>query len=379
VVVVGGGLLGVSAAYHLAVAGMRPVLVEAGVPAAGASGRSAGMLVPGAAVPYPYVTSLLGHDAARDLYQRTVENVALVRDLADEERIECALTLNGILTLGIGDGQCAAGRVLAEVLALDGFEVRVVERDDLAEFVRTPTADHVGGGLFQADGGSVDPARLVAGLAEAARRHGAQLVTGTAVRLIDGRGGRIELDTSAGPVSSASAVVALNAWTPALIPELLGLITPARAQMLAYEPVEPVFHVPTTAALTEHGEYWRQTPGGEIRVGGRRDLDHDFATRDQIPTEEVQRGVEQVLPALFPQLRLPAVRARWAGAMAMTPDGLPVAGRVPGVPGAWFAAGCNGHGLALAASLGRSLAEAVATGRTPTELEPFSVVRPSLG
>jgi glycine/D-amino acid oxidase-like deaminating enzyme len=379
VVVVGGGLLGVSAAYHLAVAGMRPVVLEAGDPAAGASGRSAGMLVPGAAVPYPYVTSLLGHDTARDLYRRTVENVALVRDLADGERIDCALTLTGILTLGIGDAQCAAGRMIADVLSCDGFDVRVVERDDLGEFVGTPAADQVGGGLFQADAGSVDPARLVAGLADAAGGHGAHRVTGAAVRSLSSVGGRIELDTSAGPVSSASAVVALNAWAPALVPELVGLVTPARAQMLAYNPVGPVFRVPVTAALAEHGEYWRQTPGGEILVGGRRDLDRGFATTAQVPTDEVQRGVEQVLPSVFPGLRLPAVRVRWAGAMAMTPDGLPVAGPVPAVPGAWFAAGCNGHGLAFAASLGRSLADAVVTGHAPADLAPFALARPSLG
>lgn len=378
-VVVGGGLLGVSAAYHLAVAGMRPVLVEAGVPGAGASGRSAGMLVPGFAVPYPYAVSMLGPDTARDQYRRTVENVALVRDLTDRERIDCALTLDGILTLGLGDAQCAAGRMLAGALRADGFDVRVVERDEVGEFIGTPVADDVGGGLFQADAGSVDAGRLVAGLAAAARGHGARVVSGVTVRSITAAGGRIELETSTGVVSSASAVLALNAWTPALVPQLAPLITPARAQMLAYDPIEQVFRVPVTAAVTEHGEYWRQLPGGEIVVGGRRDLDTGFATTEQAPTEDVQRGVEQVLPALFPRLRLPAVRARWAGAMALTSDGLPVAGPVPEIPGAWFSVGCNGHGLAFAASLGRSLAEAVVHGRTPAALAPFTLDRPSLG
>lgn len=379
VVVVGGGLLGVSATYHLAVSGMRPILLESHTPGAGASGRSAGMLVPGFAVPYQYAIALLGHHAARELYTWTIENVDLVRALVDRERIDCELSTGGVLTLGLGQAQCDVGRTLAAALRADGFDVQVVERDDLDVLVGTPAAADIGGGLFQPVAGSVDPARLVAGLAAAAGRHGAHLVGGVAVRSITAANGRIELETGAGPVSCASAVIALNAWTSELVPELGRIIAPARAQMLAYAPTEPVFRVPVTAAVSDHGEYWRQAGSGEIVVGGRRDLDHSSATTAQVTTADVQCGVEQILPALFPQLRLPPVQARWAGAMATTPDGLPVAGSVPGVTGAWFAGGCNGHGLAFAASLGRVLAEAVIEGRAPAALSHFDPARPSLG
>jgi glycine/D-amino acid oxidase-like deaminating enzyme len=376
VVVVGGGLLGVSAAYHLARAGVAPLLLEAGEVGAGATGRSAGMVVPGLAVPHPFAAAVLGAGVARDAYAATVAAVALVRELVDRERLDCDLAVDGLLTLGLGDAQCAGGRMLAAALAADGFAARVVERDELGELIATPVAEEVGGGLFLPDAATVDPARLVAGLAGSARAHGAAVVPGVAVRGLAAAGDRVRLDTAAGPVEAAAVVLAVNAWTPALLPAVP--VVPARAQMLAHAPTAPVFRVPVTAAVGEHGEYWRQRPDGVVVVGGRRDRDAADRTTDQTPTDAVQRAVEQVLPALFPALALPPVRTRWAGAMALTGDGIPVADRVPGVPGAWFAVGCNGHGLALATALGRDLATAVVDGTAPAALAPYAADRPSL-
>ncbi|MFB4273524.1 NAD(P)/FAD-dependent oxidoreductase, partial [Nonomuraea sp. GTA35] len=149
-------------------------------------------------------------------------------------------------------------------------------------------------------------------------------------------------------------------------------------EMLAYAPAAPLFRAPTGGSVSPTGEYWRQTADGQIIIGGRRDLDVGFATTAQTPTDEVQAAVERVLPGLFPELDLPPVTSRWAGAMARTPDQMPLAGPVPDVPGAWFAVGCNGHGLAFAAFLGHALAQAVIDRHAPDALEPFSPTRPTL-
>ncbi|HEY9524640.1 MAG TPA: FAD-binding oxidoreductase [Thermopolyspora sp.] len=378
VVVVGGGLLGVSAAYWLAEAGLGVLLLEAAVPGAGASGRNAGMVGPGLAVPYPQAVAMLGPVLARELHRMTIDNVALVRELVATEQIDCELSADGQLNLGVGEQGWDERRRRADLLAAAGFAVRIVEREELDHFIGTPVAEHVCGAVFQQDAVSVNPTRLVAGIAHAARRRGAQILTGVSVQSIADDGPRIRLQTSAGPVSCAAAVVAVNAWTPALVPEMAGLVTPARAQMLAYAPTAPVFRVPASASVSHTGEYWRQTTSGQIIVGGRRDQDRGFVTTAQTPTDEVQAAVERVLPDLFPDLDLPPVTTRWAGAMARTPDGMPIAGPVPGVPGAWFSVGCNGHGLCFAALLGRSLAQAVIDRRTPKVLEPFSPARPTL-
>ncbi|MEO3801981.1 FAD-binding oxidoreductase [Nonomuraea sp. B1E8] len=378
VVVIGGGLLGVSTAYWLAEAGLDPLLLEAGVPGAGASGRNAGFVGPGLAMPYQQAVAMLGRTQAREVHRSTIGNVALVRQLVAKEDIDCELSADGQLSLALGQAQGNAARKRAELLTADGFPIDVVEREELGRFIGTPVAAHVSGGLYKPDAVSVNPMRLVAGLAQAARRRGAQIMSGVQVRSIARNHGRIQLQTSAGPLSCAAAVVAVNAWTPALVPQAAGLVTPARAQMLAYAPAAPVFRVPTGGSVSPTGEYWRQTADGQIIIGGRRDLDVGFATTAQTPTNEVQAAVERVLPGLFPELDLPPVTTRWAGAMARTPDQMPIAGSVPDVPSAWFAVGCNGHGLAFAAFLGYALAQAVIDRHIPDVLEPFSPTRPTL-
>lgn len=378
VVVIGGGLLGVSAAYWLVEAGLEPLLLEAGVPGTGASGRNAGFVGPGLALSYQQAVATLGRAQAREVYRSTLGNVALIRQLVAKEDIDCELSADGQLSLAIGQEQWNAKRKQAELLAADGFPTDVVEREDLARFIGTPIAAHVAGGLYRPNAMSINPMRLVSALTHAARRRGAQIATGVQVRSIAHINGRIHLETSTGPLSCAAAVVAVNAWTPALVPQTAGLVTPARAQMLAYAPAAPVFHAPTGASVSPTGEYWRQLADGRIIVGGRRDLDVGFATTAQTPTDEVQAAVEQVLPGLFPELDLPPVTTRWAGAMARTPDQLPIAGPVPDVPRAWFALGCNGHGVAFAAFLGHALAQAVIDGHMPDALRPFSLDRPTL-
>lgn len=378
VVVIGGGLLGVSTAYRLAEAGLDPLLLEAGVPGTGASGRNAGFVGPGLATPYPQAVAMLGRTLARELHRLTIGNVALVRQLVAKEDIDCELSADGQLSLAVGQAQWNATREQAELLAADGFPVEVVERAQLGRFIGTPVAEHVGGALYQPDALSINPVRLIIALAHAAQRRGAQIMTGVQVRSIAHHSGRIQLQTNVGPLSCAAAVVAANAWTPALVPQTAGLITPARAQMLAYAPAAPVFRVPTGGSVSPTGEYWRQTADGQIIIGGRRDLDVGFATTVQTPTDEVQAAVERVLPGLFPELDLPPVTTRWAGAMARTPDQLPITGALPDVPGAWFAVGCNGHGLAFAAFLGHALAQAIIDRHSPDVLEPFSLGRPTL-
>jgi glycine/D-amino acid oxidase-like deaminating enzyme len=92
----------------------------------------------------------------------------------------------------------------------------------------------------------------------------------------------------------------------------------------------------------------------------------------------VTARIEQVLPTLFPELTGLRVARRWAGLMAFTSDHLPVADAVPGLANAWVVGGFSGHGMPYGPILGQLLADAVTTGRTPDELAPLRIDRPTL-
>lgn len=379
VIVVGGGLLGICTAYWLARRGARPVIIEREAPGAGATGRNGGFLTVGTAESYPDAIRRLGHAAARAVWELTLENRALMRQVLAEERIACDYREPGHLSLALGASQLADVRRVVAALAADGFAAEALDRAQVQELIGTPLGDEVSGGLYGPESGLLHSARFIRGLAAAAVRHRARLCLAevTAIRA-DGAG--VAVDTSAGPVRAQAAVVAANAWTGRVAPGLAATVTPVRGQVLSYAPLPRVFEVGLGAELTATGEYWQQTQDGAIVLGGCRAIapNRDAGEWRQAPTAEVQRAIEGVLPRLFPRLAGLRVEHRWAGLMGFTPDYLPLAGRVPGVPAAWVTGGFCGHGMPFGMRLGQLLAEAALRGEAPAEMAPLRLGRPSL-
>ena len=379
IIVVGGGLLGICAAYWLARRGARPVIIEREAPGAGATGRNGGFLTVGTAESYPDAIRRLGHAVARAVWELTLENRALMRQVLADERIACDYREPGHLSLALGVEQLADVRRVVALLAADGFAAEALDRAQVQELMHTPLGDEVCGGLYGPGSGLLHSARFIHGLAAAAVRHGARLCLAevTAIRQ-DGAG--VAVDTGAGRVLAQAAVVATNAWTGRVAPELAGIVTPVRGQVLSYAPLPRVFEVGLGAALTPTGEYWQQALDGAIVLGGCRAVapNRDVGEWQQTPTAEVQRAIEGVLPRLFPRLKGLHVAHRWAGLMAFTPDYLPIADHAPAAPAAWVTGGFCGHGMPFGMRLGQLLAEAALSGEAPAALAPLRRDRPSL-
>lgn len=379
VVVIGGGLLGMSAAYWLARAGRRPLLIERGLPAAGATGRNGGFMVAGTAESYPAAIARHGHAAARGIWQLTLDNRALLRGLLAEEQIACDYREPGHVVLALGEPERAELAAAIAAMAADGFVAELLDRQSAQELVGTPLAGEICGGLFAAEDGLLHSARFIDGLARAAVRHGARLCLDHEVLSLAPAGDAVRVRTARGDVLAGRLLVAANAWLGQLAPQLADLVRPVRGQTLAYQPCAPVFRAGMGAALTPTGEYWQQTPDGTIVLGGCRAVaaGRDVGTVDMRPTDDVQAAIEQVLPRLFPQLAGLAVARRWAGPMAFTSDYMPVAAPAPGLPGAWLVGGFCGHGMPFGLRLGQLLAGALG-GEVAPELAWFRLDRPSL-
>jgi glycine/D-amino acid oxidase-like deaminating enzyme len=360
VVVVGGGIVGLSTAYWLAKAGHRPLLLEAGAVATRASGRNAGFLITGTAESYVAAVRLLGEPAARWWWERSRENRELLRaEILDPGRpahsvhIDCEFLPEGSWVAALaGTGQEEELRESCEALRAMGVEL---EWKDAAEVRRASGSEILGGGIFQPRDGGLDPVRLCRGLARAIVELGGEVRTGVCVRGLETAGDRVRLHSDAGTILAGRAVLTTNAYLPQLVPALAAEIRPVRAQMLATAPgprtLRGVWYV------NDGYEYFRQLPDGTFLLGGCR-----WTCRDtevgllETPTGAVQGALEEFLRRALPHFGDRPIVQRWAGTMAFTPDGLPRMGEVPGLPGAIYAAGCNGHGMSTGFVTGRDAA-----------------------
>jgi glycine/D-amino acid oxidase-like deaminating enzyme len=379
VVVVGGGLLGCWTAYWLAKQGVQVTLLEKTAISWGATGRNGGFLMSGTSAGYRHTIATIGHQAARDLHALTRRGQALVYEVVAEEGIECDLRTPGTMHLTLAGEDEADVIAGVEALHADGFPGELLDRHGVQAHMRTPLADDVIGGVFQAEGGLLHSGRYLAGIAAAAQRHGARLVrAGVSSLTPDGEGTIIE--TTVGTIRAGRVIVALNAWCDELVPAVAGKIVPVRGQILAYEPADRAFDCGLGAAITPTGEYWQQTPDGSIVIGGcRADAPGgDVGVREMTPTPDVTAKIEDVIPRLFPKLAGLPVARRWAGLMAFTSDYLPVADAVPDMPGVWVTGGYCGHGMPFGPIVGQLLADAAVTGHTPSALAALALDRPSL-
>jgi gamma-glutamylputrescine oxidase len=379
VAVIGGGLLGVSTCYWLARAGINVALLERTGLVHGATGRNGGFVTVGTAEPYADALTRLGHETARAVLDLTIENKALVGQVVAEEEIACHYREPGNLELALGAEQFAGLKRTVEALQADGFPAMLLDRAQAQELVKTPLGPEIVGGKFMPGLGLVHSAKLILGVAQAAQRYGAHLYEANVLQLeTDGNGVRVH--TSRGTVQAGAVVVALNAWTGELLPALEEVIVPTRGQVLAYAPIAPVFTTGLQARVSATGEYWQQTLDGSIVLGGCRALEMNkgMGIKESQLTEDVQAALEGVFPRLFPQLSGLQVAQRWAGLMAFTPDYIPVADRVPDMPGVWVVGGFSGFGMPFGLRLGQLLATAATSEITPTGLHPFRLPRPTL-
>lgn len=342
IVIVGAGLAGLGLARALRELGADPLVVDARGPAAGASGRNAGFVLRTHVTEYPKLRARVGPSVARALLGAAAENAARIARIVGTA-CDDAYRATGSLMLASGPDEI---RVLAEA--------ERALREDGVRVAAAPVPPALAGfdaALRIADDAEVHPGRLAAALASGVR--GAVF---HAMR-VDEHG----VSDGARRIDAEHVVVATNAWTGELVPELASVITPQRAQMIATAPIAHALDTPCYAGLGF--DYFRQRADGRVLLGGRRHLFLDAeSTRDESTTPSVQAALDAYLVEHLGFARGAEIAARWSGIMAFSPDGLPLAGRLADVAGRpWILAGWTGHGLGLSLAVGARLARAILT------------------
>ncbi|NJM42309.1 MAG: FAD-binding oxidoreductase [Anaerolineae bacterium] len=384
VVVIGGGIVGTCATYWLARNGASPktarvVQLEQNAFANGATGRNGGFVTLGTAESYSNSIKRNSKANTDAIWQLTVENRELMRQVLREEQLDCDYREPGALSLALSDEVFAEMARDTEARNANGFEGVMLDRHQLRTLVRTELGDPIRGAGFKPNTALLHSAKFVNALARAAQQHGAIACTAEALGF-EVNGDSIQVQTSIGAIVTKGVVMGANAWTSRFLPELKDKVWPVRGQVLSYAPIPPVFAPGMGASVTPTGEYWQQTPTGEIVIGGCRAArpDGDVGLINNDTTDDVQTALERVLPTLFPKLEGLKVSQRWSGPMAFTPDYVPIADCIPNLPNAWFAGGFCGHGMPFGMIFGKLLAQAAMNSTKPEALTPFAMNRATL-
>lgn len=320
--VVGGGIAGVSLLHHLQQRGIDAILVERSHLASGASGRNAGFLLAGVADCYAEAVRIYGRDKAREVWSITSENHDRVIEAVAGQDV--GHRRRGSVTLAASEEERRRLEESHELLREDGFE-----------------SGWDGARLLNPVDGEVNPAALVGALARRAKRGAIR--EGVNVTDIDASPGGVTVGAREDECRAGAVILATNAYTPLLVPEVK--IQPTRAQMLASGPVSvAVCDMPTYSHFGYR--YWRQMPSGEVLIGGWRDTSKKAEiTYEAEPSSAIQGHLDGKLAEMAGGV---TVTHRWAGIMGFTESGLPLAGPLEGMPNVYICAGFNGHGMGFA-------------------------------
>ena len=373
VLVIGGGIAGVSVAFYLVRHGHRVTLLERGDIASGASGVNAGQID---SIGWGDKPDLQAHLTAGSL--EIFKTVQI--DLGAPIEFRQSGALQAIHTEEQADFEQARVRHLRGrghvVELLTNREVRSLEPQ---------WSDRLLGAMYSPQRSQADPVLATRAIATLAGSQGARVLTGHEVTALTPQpGGGWLAATSRGEVAGGSLVLAAGAWCGPL-GGLLGLdipVVPVRGQMWATAPVAPsVFQTMSAAesALAWHRDpgtdppfltsrkgarvtrhlYGRQRRNGEIIFGGDRDLAGWSTTPDPAGIEVNYHHAIEVLPFLA---GLPIAKT-WAGLMPFPLDGQPLIGKIPQRPDLWIVSGLASSGFGRGPMAGKLLADYLHTGR----------------
>ena len=363
VIVVGGGMVGGYCAYQLASHGQKATLLERGEIASGASGRGGGLLLKGA-------TDLF----TPEIVPHLLANQNLLEDFLQESAADVEYQPAGSLYIAFEEDWNLTQR---EVKRLNeaGLPAELWNRAELRRWMPKVTNKAVGGRFIPGDGQLASP-KLASSFVQAARQAGAEIRVGvTVTSLVTDEKGAIQgVRTSEDTIHADWVVLATNAYTAHLIPELRPVIVPTRGQAFLTTPLPPAF--PFACAAHYDLEYWRQTRTGQILFGGCRRSEalypYGKGTESTETTQEVEQALRQAFDFFFPDWENTPLEKTWAGTMGFTPDYKPLIGLLPDRSNLLLAAGFSGNCLPLVCITGQLLREIILQGQTSLSLTAFN-------
>jgi sarcosine oxidase subunit beta len=363
VVVIGGGVIGSSIAYQLARRGARVTLLEAREVASAASGASAGGV----------------RQQGRDPRELAIamRAIAMWPTLADELGADLDYIQQGHLTLADDEAQLPALEARVAEQRAGGLDVYMLYGDEL-RVVAPGVAPSMLAGAYCSTDGHANPIWTTKAFADAAARHGAQVLERTPVTGLLVEGGRVRgVQTPDGPLAADRVIVAAGVWSERLCANI-GVtlpIEPDPPQMLLTTPfphgLDPVIGCVGKLLSLKQLRTGQYLVGGGWPASAYLDRERPIA----LNRESSVTGSAATCAAVWPVLREASVMRVWAGLEARAADDVPILGDVSGIDGLLVATGFSGHGFALSPYIGVLLAELATTGQTPIPIDDLALTR----
>jgi sarcosine oxidase subunit beta len=355
VVIIGGGIVGSSIAYHLTAAGCKDVLVieRESSQGKGSTGKSMG----GVRAQFSTPVNI----------QMSLYSIPFYAKFDQELGYPCGYRAQGYLFCATTDKHMNYLRRNYETQVQLGLkEVRLVSGDEIRRMFPQLRCDDIVGGAFCSTDGFVDPYSAMTGFTSWACDHGAELWKNTAVTGVKRDGDAVSgVETSRGVVSTRTVVNCAGAWA-ASIAEMVELDLPVEPLRRMLVPTEPYDQFPRSAPMIidmSNGFHFRPEGLGFLLAWNDPEETPGFKTDfDPAFVEKILTRAADRVP-VFENLAVNPKRA-WAGLYEMTPDHHPILGSAPGVSGFFLANGFSGHGVMHAPATGKILSDLILHGKT---------------
>nr|WP_319394857.1 FAD-binding oxidoreductase [uncultured Desulfobacter sp.] len=358
VVVIGGGIIGVSTALFLARKGISVCVVEKNIVGQQSSGRAAGNICQSHRPPVdlPIVT-------------RSIE---IFEELAAGREFDFEFRRHGNIRLAVNQDHAKALKEMVAREQKEGINCRYISKDETHAIV-PDVADHVYlGSVHAPTDGSAEPFKSTWLIADEAKKQGAVIMEHLEVKGFDIETGKITaVKTADGPISCNCAVNTAGAWS-AQIGAMAGINVPVEAKLSHLFVTEALPHFLGPVLSTDLYGYFRQTLSGNVLIGYAAKSVDEF--KYDIDKQALETAMNRA-SIIIPKLRNASIIRAFTGFTTWTPDSLPIIGPAPGIKGLFLACAFCGMGFSDGPAVGEAVAEFIADGKTALPIDAFRIER----
>jgi sarcosine dehydrogenase len=372
IIVIGGGIIGCSVAYHLAKRGLETLLLERHQLTSGSTWHAAGLV--GQLRTNANITRLLGYSV--ELYQK----------LEEETGYATGWKRNGGLRLACNPDRWTEVKRQATAARSFGLEMQLLGPKEAQDLWPLMNVDDVVGAAFLPTDGQANPSDITQALAKGARLAGARLIEGVAVSNFIIDGGKVRgVTTEQAPILCDKVVLCSGLWTQRLAARagVVAPLAPVHHQYILTERIDGVTSDLPTLRDPDRLTYYKEEVGGLVMGGYEPNpipwrlsaVPDDFAFRLLEDDWDHFEPIMTLALGRIPALATAGIKQMINGLESFTPDGNWMIGEAPEVKNFFVGAGFNAFGIASAGGAGMALAEWVANGEPPFDLWPVDIRR----